>query len=140
MLKSLVKSLLKSLLIAAVFIPFATIMPLASLWLCRTPEGAQVVFWAAPWSACFWALVFSVFIGSRFWLGRGQVLAWRAARGGYVRSSLKSTGLMFLALFASYACEFAYIFLMPPSPAAMQFLPAATYVPAVFALWGAVRG
>ena len=135
----MLKWLLKSLLIAAVFVPFATVMPLASLWLCRTPEGAQVVFWAAPWSACFWALVFSVFIGSRFWLGRDQVLAWRAARGGYVRSCLKSTGLMFLALFASYACEFAYIFLMSPSPAAMQFLPAATYAPVAFTFWRAAR-
>ena len=47
----MLKWLLKSLLIAAVFVPFATVMPLACLWLCRTPEGAQVVFWAAPWSA-----------------------------------------------------------------------------------------
>ena len=136
----MLKWLLKSLLIAAVFVSFATVMPLASLWLCRTPEGAQVVLWAAPWSACFWALFFSVFIGSRFWLGRDQVLAWRAARGGYVRSCLKSTGLMFLALFASYACEGAYIYFLPPTPIAMQFLPAATYAPAVFALWRAARG
>lgn len=139
-MKWLVQSLLKSLLIGAVFVPFATVVPLASFWLCRTPEGAQVVFWAAPWSACFWALILSVLIGSRFWRGRDSVLLWRAERGGYVRSCLKSTGVMFLALFASYGAEFAYIFLMRSSPTALQFLPAATYAPAAFAIWRAARG
>jgi len=49
----MLKWVLKSLLITAIFVPFATALPVASLWLCRTPEGAQVVFWAAPWSAAF---------------------------------------------------------------------------------------
>jgi hypothetical protein len=57
-----------------------------------------------------------------------------------VRSCLKSTGVMFLALFASYGAEFAYIFLLRSSPTALQFLPAATYAPAAFALWRAARG
>lgn len=124
------------LVITLVFVPVATIMPIAAIWLCRTPEGAQVVFWAAPWSACFWALVVTVFVGSKFWRGRSQVLAWRASRGGYVRSCLKSTGVMFLCLALSYAAEFSYILLVPPSPTARQFLPVATYAPVALAvLW-----
>jgi len=136
----MLKWLLKSLLIAAVFVPFAMALPVASLWLCRTPDGAQFFFWWGPCSCCFWSLILSVLIGSRFWRGRGAVLAWRAERGGYVRSCMKSTGVMFLALFASYGAEFAYIFLLRSSPTALQFLPAATYAPAAFALWRAARG
>jgi hypothetical protein len=135
-MKWLVQSLLKSLLIFVVFIPFATFMPIATVWLCRTPWGGQIVFWVAPWSACFWALVLTVFVGSKFWRGRGQVLTWRASRGGYVRSCLKSTGVMFLCLALSYAAEFSYILLVPPSPAARQFLPVAIYAPVALAvLW-----
>jgi hypothetical protein len=130
--------LLKSLLILAVFVPIATALPVASVWLCWTPWGGQILFWIGPWSCCFWALILSVLVGSRFWRGRGAVLVWRAERGGYIRSCFKSTWLMFLALFASYACEFAYILLVPPSPAALRLLPLATYAPAgIAALWGA---
>ena len=136
----MLKWLLKSLLIAAVFVPFVTALPVASLWLCRTPEGGQFFFWCGPWSACFWSLILSVFVGSRFWRGRGAVLAWRAERGGYVRSCMKSTGVVFSSLFLSYALEFAYIFLLRSSPSALQFLPAATYAPAALALWRAARG
>lgn len=139
-MKWLLKALLQSLLIAAVFVPFATALPVVSLWLCRTPWGGQVVFWCGPWSCCFWALVFHVFVGSKFWRGRGAVLLWRAERGGYVRSCMKSTGLMFGSLFLSYGCEFAYIFVLRSSPDARLFLPCATYAPAAFALWRASRG
>lgn len=132
--------LLKSLLITAVFVPFALALPLASLWLCRTPEGGQFFFWFGPWSCCFWALVFHVFVGSKFWRGRGAVLLWRAGRGGYARSCMKSTGLMFGSLFLSYGCEFAYIFLLRSSPDARLFLPCSTYAPAAFAMWRAAGG
>lgn len=104
------------------------------------PEGGQFFFWCGPWSCCFWALVFHVFVGSKFWRGRGAVLLWRAERGGYVRSCMKSTGLMFGSLFLSYGCEFAYIFLLRSSPEARLFLPFATYAPATFALWRAACG
>lgn len=135
----MLKWLLKSLLIAAVFVSFVTALPVASMWLCRTSEGAQFFFWCGPWSCCFWSLILSVLIGSRFWRGRGAVLAWRAERGGYVRSCMKSTGLMFGSLFLSYGCEFVYIFLLRSSPDARLFLPCATYAPAAFALWRASR-
>jgi hypothetical protein len=136
----MLKSLLKFLLILVIFVPFAMVMPLASFWLCRTPEGAQVVFWAAPWSACFWALIAHVFVGSRFWRGRESVLAWRSERGGYLRSSIRSTMVMFGALFASYALELAVVLLLPPSDIARQLFPAVTYAPAAFVLWRAARG
>ena len=44
----MLKWLLKSLLILAVFVPFATALPFAALWLCRTPDGAQFLFWTGP--------------------------------------------------------------------------------------------
>ena len=53
----MLKWLLKSLLILAVFVPFATALPVAALWLCRTPDGAEFLFWAGPWSCCFWVLI-----------------------------------------------------------------------------------
>lgn len=139
-LRGILLHILRLIAIAAVFIPVATVMPIAAIWLCRTPWGGQVVFWCGPWSCCFWALVFHVFVGSRCWHGRGAVLAWREERGGYLMSSLKSTVLMFGCLFASYALEFGYVFLVRPSPSALQFLPAATYAPAALALWSAARG
>jgi hypothetical protein len=86
-------------------------------------------------------MLLSVLLGSRFWKGREYVLAWRAARGGYVMSSLKSTALMFVALLASYSFEFAVILLLPPSPTSLRLLPLAAYVPAgIAALWGVSGG
>ena len=82
-----------------------------------------------------WSILAYNIIGSKFWRGREAVKEWRARRGGYVRSVAKGTAWMFASLFSSYACEFAYIFLMPPSPAAMQLLPAGTYVPVAFTFW-----
>jgi hypothetical protein len=139
-LRSLLRSLLKDLLITVVLLAASAILPFASFWLCRDPVGGQIVFWAGPWTCAVWSLLASVLIGSRFWMGREHVLAWREARGGYVRSCLRSTGMMFLGLLASYGCEFAFIFLVAPSPAALRLLPLATYAPAgIAALWNAFR-
>ena len=67
--------------------------------------------------------------------------AGRAARGGYVMSSLKSTALMFLALLASYIFEFAVILLLPRSPTSLRLLVLAAYAPAgIAALWSVFRG
>ncbi|MGC2529783.1 MAG: hypothetical protein WA639_18690 [Candidatus Acidiferrum sp.] len=140
MLRGVLSHVLKLAVITVIFVPVAASLPLASLWLCRTPEGGQFLFWCGPWSCAFWSLILSVFVGSKCWRGREAVLAWRAERGGYVRSCMKSTGLMFGSLFLSYGCEFAYIFLLRSSPDARLFLPCATYAPAALALWSAVRG
>jgi membrane-associated protease RseP (regulator of RpoE activity) len=113
MLKWLLKSLLQRLLILILLVIASFILPVASFWLVRDPLGGQLFFWLSPWTCAVWAVLVSVLIGSRFWLGKEYVLAWRAARGGYVMSSLKSTALMFLALLASYAFEFAVILLLP---------------------------
>jgi hypothetical protein len=141
MLKWLLKFVLQRLLILLVLVVASAILPLASFWLVRDPLGGQVFFWAAPWTCAFWTLLASVLIGSRFWLGREYVLAWRAARGGYVMSSLKSTALMFLALLASYAFEFAVILLLPRSPTSLRLLPLAAYAPVgIAALWSVSGG
>jgi hypothetical protein len=135
-----VKFLLQRLLILILLVVTSAILPLASFWLVRDPVGGQVFFWAAPWTCAFWALLASVLIGSRFWLGREYVLAWRAARGGYVMSGLKSTALMFVALLASYAFEFAVILLLPRSPTSLHLLVLAAYAPVVIAVLWSVSG
>ena len=99
----LIRSLLKSLLILAVFVPFATALPVAALWLCRTPDGAQFLFWTGPWSCCFWVLIYSQLSASKFWLGAEHVRQWREANGGLLHTSIRATGWMFGALFFSYA-------------------------------------
>ena len=138
MLRSLLRSLLKDLLIAVVLLAASVTLPFASFWLVRDPVGGQVFFWLSPWTCAVWTVLLSVMIGSRFWKGRAHVLAWRAARGGYLMSSLKSTALMFLALLASYAFEFAVILLLPRSPTSLRLLPIAAYAPAgITALWSA---
>src|SRR5579884_2068013 len=140
MLKWLVKSLLKSFLILIALVVASAILPVASFWLCRDPFGGQVFFWVAPWTCAFWTLLASVLIGSRFWRGVGAVKAWRAARGGYLRSVAKSTLWMFFGLFASYAAEVAVVLLIPVSPLARMLLPFATYSPAIFAAVWCSRG
>jgi hypothetical protein len=136
MLKWLLSVLLQRLLILIVLVVASAILPVASFWLCRDPLGGQAFFWAAPWTCAFWTLLASVLIGSRFWRGPGAVKAWRAARGGYLRSAGKSTTWMFFGLFASYAAEFAVVLLLPSSSLARTLLPLATYSPAIFAaLW-----
>jgi hypothetical protein len=141
MLKWFLSFLLRRLLILLVLVVASAILPVASFWLVRDPLGGQVFFWAAPWTCAVWSLLASVLIGSRFWMGREHVLAWREARGGYVRSCLKSTAVMFLALFASYACEFAVILLLPRSPTSLRLLVLAAYAPAgIAALWSTSVG
>jgi hypothetical protein len=137
-LRSLLRSLLKDLLILIALVVASAILPFASFWLVCDPVGGQLFFWLSPWTCAVWTALVSVLVGSRFWLGREHVLAWRAARGGYLMSSLKSTALMFLALLASYAFEFAVILLLPRSPTSLRLLPIAAYAPAgITALWSA---
>jgi len=141
MFKWLLKFVLQRLLILILLVVASATLPLASFWLVRDPVGGQLFFWAAPWTCAVWAVLVSVLIGSRFWLGREYVLAWRAARGGFVMSILKSTALMFLALLASYFFEFAVILLLPRSPTSLRLLPLAAYAPAgIAALWSASGG
>jgi len=141
MLKGLLKFVLERLLILFLLVIASAILPVASFWLVRDPLGGQLFFWLSPWTCAVWALLTSVLLGSRFWLGKEYVLAWRAARVGFLMSSIKSTALMFAALFASYGFEFAVILLLPRSPISLHLLPIAAYVPAVIAaLWSASRG
>jgi hypothetical protein len=140
MLKWLLKFLLKSLLILFVLVIASAILPVASFWLVCDPLGGQLFFWLSPWTCAVWTVLVSVLIGSRFWLGREYVLAWRAARGGYVMSSIKSTALMFVALLASYAFEFAVILLLPRSSTSLRLLPIAAYVPVVIVVLWSVSG
>ena len=141
MAKWLLSFLLRRLLILFVLVVASAIFPVASFWLVRDPLGGQPFFWLSPWTCAVWAVLVSVLIGSRFWLGREYVLAWRAARGGYVMSSLKSTALMSVVLLASYACEFAVILLLPRSPTSLRLLPIAAYAPAgIAALWSVSGG
>ena len=132
--------LLQRLLILFGLVVASAILPVASFWLVGGPLGGQLFFWLSPWTCAVWAVLVSVLLGSRFWLGREYVLAWREARGGYLRSCLKSTALMFVALLASYACEFAVILLLPRSPTSLRLLPLAAYAPAGFAALWSVSG
>jgi hypothetical protein len=136
----MLKWVLKSLLILIALVVTSATLPFASVWLCRDPVGGQVFFWVAPWTCAVWTVLVSVLVGSHFWLGREHVLAWRAARGGYLISSLKSTAVMFLALFASYAFEFAVILLLPRSATSLRLLPLAAYAPVLLALGSCSRG
>ncbi len=140
MLRSLLRSLLKDLLILIALVVASAILPFASFWLVRDPVGGQIFFWLSPWTCAVWTVLLSVLVGSRFWLGREHVIAWRAARGGYVMSSLKSTALMFLALLASYTFEFAVILLLPRSSTSLRLLPIAAYAPAGIAVLWSARG
>jgi hypothetical protein len=138
LIRTLLRHLLVNFLIVVALLTASAILPFASLWLVRDPIGGQLFFWLSPWTCAVWTVLLSVMIGSRFWKGRAHVLAWRAARGGYLISSLKSTALMFLALFASYAFEFAVILLLPQSPTSLRLLVLAAYAPAgIAALWSA---
>ena len=137
----MLKSLLKSLLILAVFVPFAAALPVAALWLCRTPDGAQFLFWVGPWSCCFWVLLYSQLSACKFWLGAEHVHRWREANGGLLVTSAKATAWMFGSLLASYAAEFLMIFLVRPSPFGRSLLPVFTYSPVAFAwIWRHARG
>jgi hypothetical protein len=137
----MLKWLLKPLLILAVFVPFATALPVAALWLCRTPDGAQFLFWAGPWSCCFWVLIYSQLSAAPWRQGADAVHRWREANGGLLHTSIRATGWMFGALICSYNAEFTMLFLFRPSPSARALLPVFTYNPVAFAwIWRHARG
>ena len=124
--------LLKSLLVVAIFVPLATFLPLAALSLCRTPDGATVLFFIGPWSAAFWVLIYSTLSAAPWREGGHAVREWREARGGLLHTSLIATGWMFGALFFSYVAEFAFLFVSRNG----AWLPVATYSPLAFCwLW-----
>lgn len=132
----LLRSLLKSLLILIALVVASATLPVASMWLCRDPVGAQVFFWVAPWTCAFWSILAYKLIGSKFWRGRKAVEEWRARRGGYLRSVAKSTAWMFVSLFFSYGCEFGVMW-ETHSPA---WMAAAAYFPVAFTLAWCNRG
>ena len=109
----MLKWLLKSLLILAVFVPFARLCPCSARGLCRTPDGAQFLFWTGPWSCCFWVLIYSQLSAAPWRQGRDAVHRWREANGGLLHTSIRATGWMFGALFFSYVAEFLMLFLLP---------------------------
>jgi hypothetical protein len=137
----LIRSLLKSLLIATLLVPFSFALPFCALRLCRTPGGAQFLFWVGPWSCCVLVLFYSQLSASKFWLGAEHVRQWRAAHGGLLHTSMWATAWMFGALFFSYVAEFLLIFLVRGAAFSRAWLPAATYSPVAFAwLWRRSRG
>ncbi len=137
----MLKWLLKSLLILAVFVPFATALPVAALWLCRTPDGAQFLFWTGPWSCCFWVLIYSQLSAAPWRQGAEAVHRWREANGGLLHTSVIACGWTFGALICSYVAEFTMLFLFRPSPFARALLPVFTYSPLCFAwCWRRLHG
>jgi hypothetical protein len=137
----MLKRLLKSTLILAVFVPFAISLPVAALWLCRTPDGAQFLFWTGPWSCCFLVLVYSQLSASKFWLGAEAVRQWRETHGGLLVTSVKATVWMFGGLFLSYAAEALLLFAGRGAAMNRLWLPAATYSPlALVWAWRRLHG
>jgi hypothetical protein len=133
----LIRSLLKSLLVLAVFVPVAAFLPLCAFRLCRYPNGVVVLFFIGPWSAAFWVLIYSQLSACKFWLGAQHVRQWREEHGGLLHQSFIATGWMFSALFASYGAELLLVW-FTRSPA---WLPAATYSPLAFAwVWRQFHG
>lgn len=102
--------------------------------LCRTPDGAQLFFWCAPWSVAFWTLVYSQLSASEFWLGAEHVRRWREAHGGLLHTSMWATAWMFFGLIFSYGAEFALIFLDRSPGSGRELLPLFAYSP-VFICW-----
>ena len=128
----MLKWLLKSLLILIIFVPFATFLPLAAVAMMRSPEGAEFWFWVAPWSCCFWVLIYSTLSACPWRQGGDAVRQWREAHGGLLHASIIATGWMFGALFFSYAAEFLLIV----TTRGAVWLPVATYSPLAFCwLW-----
>jgi hypothetical protein len=137
----MLKWLLKSLLVLVVFVPFAAALPLAALWLCRTPDGTQFLFWTGPWSCCVWVLIYSQLSAAPWRHGGEAVRQWREANGGLLVTSAKATAWMFGALFLSYIAEFLLVFAARSAAISRMWLPAATYSPLAFAwLWRHARG
>ncbi len=119
----------------AVFIPLAASFPFFAFRLTRTPEGAQVLFWAGPWSAAFWTLLYGQLSACKFWLGAEHVRQWREANGGLLHTSIIATCWMFGALFFSYIAELLFIV----ATRNFTLLPIATYSP-LFFCWCWRRG
>jgi len=135
----LIKWFAKTLLIAAIFIPVATALPLAAFHLCRTADGATVFFFIAPWSCCFWVLLYSQLSASKFWLGAEHVRQWREEHGGLLHTSLWACGWMFGSLFFSYVAEFLLVFLVRGA-SGRALLPFFTYLPLAFCwAWRRIR-
>jgi len=124
----MLKWLLKSLLILIIFVPFATLLPLAAMRMTRTPEGAQFWFWVAPWSCCFYVLIYSTLSAVPWRQGAEAVRRHREAHGGLLVASAWATCWMFGALFFSYIAEFLFLV----SIRRMSLLPLATYSPLAF--------
>jgi hypothetical protein len=132
----MLKWLLKSLLILIIFVPFATFLPLAAVAMMRSPEGAEFWFWIAPWSCCFWVLIYSTLSACPWRQGGEAVRQWREANGGLLNTSIVACGWMFGALFFSYAAEFLLIV----TTRGAVWLPVATYSPLAFAwVWRRTR-
>ncbi len=128
----MLKWLLKSLLILIIFVPFATFLPLGAVSLCKTPEGAQFWFWVAPWSCCFWVLIYSTLSKCPWRCGAGAVRQWREEHGGLLWQSFLGCLWMFGSLFFSYVAEFLFIV----STRRVSLLPLASYAPLAFCwLW-----
>ena len=128
----MLKWLLKSLLILIIFVPFATLLPLAAVAMMRSPEGAEFWFWVAPWSCCFWVLIYSTLSAVPWREGGAAVRQWREEHGGSLHTSIVGCFWMFSSLFFSYVAEFALLFLTRN----FTWLPAAAYSPLAFCwLW-----
>jgi hypothetical protein len=137
----MLKWLLKSLLVLVVFVPFAAALPLASVSLCRTPGGAEFLFWTGPWSCCVLVLIYSQLSACKFLLGAEHVRQWREVNDGLLHTSVIACGWTFGALICSYVAEFTMLFLFRPSPSARTLLPVFTYSPVAFAwIWRHTRG
>jgi hypothetical protein len=124
----LIKGLMKSLIILIAFLPVAMCLPLAALSLCRTPDGAQFLFWTGPWSCCFWVLIYSQLSAVPWRQGAEAVRQWREAHGGLLHTSIIATIWMFGALFFSYAAEFLLIV----TTRGAVWLPVASFSPLAF--------
>ncbi len=135
----LIRSLARSLLVLVIFIPVAAALPLAALSLCRTPDGAMFVFWAAPWSCAFWTLIYSTLSAVPWRQGPEAVRRKREADGGLLVASMWATAWMFGGLFLSYAAEFLLLFLVRGA-SGRAWLPVATYSPLLLCwLWRRVH-
>lgn len=133
----MIRSLLKSLLVVAIFVPVATCLPLAVLSLCRTPDGAMAVFWLGPWSCCFWVLIYSQLSAAPWRQGAAAVRQWREENGGLLATSMWATAWMIGGLFFSYVAEGALLLFAGRGAAfSRMWLPVATYSPLAFCwLW-----
>ena len=137
----MIRSLLKSLLVLAVFVPFALGLPVCALMLCRTPGGAQFLFWTAPWSCCVLVLLYSQLSACKIWPGAEHVRQWRREHGGRLHTSFWACGWTFGALLFSYVAEFALLFLVRGAASGRMLLPVACYSPLAFAwCWRRVHG